>query len=48
MPAKALWIISGGLFGALLSFAIGNSPIGVAIGAFLGAIAGYVAKRVQS
>lgn len=41
------WIIGGSIFGGLLSWVIGNTPLGVAIGATVGAVAGLVTCYLQ-
>lgn len=38
---RLTWILGGGAFGAALSLAIGNSPIGVAVGTLVGGIGGW-------
>jgi len=45
MKTGLLWIAGGGVFGAALSFAVGNTPIGVAMIAAIGAVAGWFAER---
>lgn len=41
------WIVAGGIFGAGLSWAIGNTPVGIVIGAAVGAAAGAITRRLQ-
>ena len=47
MAARLAWMFGGGAFGALLSVAIENTPIGVVVGAFVGGVAGAIAYQLQ-